>query len=494
MFYPTRFNEKNIKETIGSFFAIFLLCGISFISCGDEYLENARFQISPSQEITLSYPSNMTCDQFSRPGDLFHQALFFAAKNVDEDQSDAHMEVNVCDLSFILTMRKGNEALPAGQGAMDDAVEKMVEDLHRSFNTNSIFHLKLTNGTGSYYQFEDVQFVKAHQVLPGRLKWATLGLLNLGSQGIMIRGYSRAKDDRDYKAMLNIIENLAIVVMPTNRTDAALIEASYSGNYDEVKQLLVKGANVDAVDSWGWTSLMYAAKEGHAKIALHLIDKDAGVNRRTTTDTGSTVLCFATEGNKLEVIEALLKRGADVNGRSKNGMTPLAFAAQSGFVEAAKLLISKGALVDLFGPQGEPDSVRSPLMCAALYGGIEMMELLLTNGAKIDLTNSTGNTALMLAAKRPRPEVLEFLIKNGAQVNARGVYGHTALIYAAYNGQVDNLRILLDAGADPFATATDAKDPNDGKARYGAADVAEQQGQFEALAIIRAAQARRIRL
>jgi uncharacterized protein len=101
---------------------------------------------------------------------------------------------------------------------------------------------------------------------------------------------------------------------------------------------------------------------------------------------------------------------------------------------------------------------------------------------------------LMLAAKYPYPDALKLLIKNKADVNAKGRHGHTALIYAAHNGRSENLKILLSAGADLSATATDSDNPDDQQNRYGAADVAELQGQLESLAVILDARSKRHRL
>jgi ankyrin repeat protein len=164
------------------------------------------------------------------------------------------------------------------------------------------------------------------------------------------------------------------------------------------------------------------------------------------------------------------------------------------FPEAAGLLLSKGADPNLLFSRDEPDVSFSPLMNASCHGYIEMMSLLLTNGAKVDLPNEKGDTALMLAAKYPYPDALKLLIKNKADVNAKGRHGHTALIYAAYNGRSENLKILLSAGADLSATATDSDNPDDQQNRYGAADVAELQGQLESLAVILDARSKRHRL
>jgi len=41
-------------------------------------------------------------------------------------------------------------------------------------------------------------------------------------------------------------------------------------------------------------------------------------------------------------VESLLSQGADVNERSRDGMTPLGIAAFWGYAEIAELLLSKG--------------------------------------------------------------------------------------------------------------------------------------------------------
>jgi len=277
--------------------------------------------------------------------------------------------------------------------------------------------------------------------------------------------------------------------MGTNDSGAALLEAAEHGNAGLVKQLLLQGANVDAEDSKGWTPLIFAARSGNEGIVHSLIAHGADVNHRTFTETGSTALCFAIAGSNLTVIQDFLDHGAAVDGKGRNGMTPLIYAAAHGQAKQAKFLISRGAKVDLFGLVDSRGSTWNALMTAADSEGLEMLELLLKEGANLEAKNNSGDTALMEIAKRSHPVSVKFLINNGANVNARGPLGHTALIYAAYNGMVENIRLLLAAGADPFATATDADDPR-GQWKYGAEVVAQQQGHLDALAIIRDAQAR----
>jgi len=189
------------------------------------------------------------------------------------------------------------------------------------------------------------------------------------------------------------------------------------------------------------------------------------------------------------VVKYLLSHGADVNGKARNGTTPLQYMCFDGNTNMAMLLLSKGADPNLPGQTDNTGHTWTPLMTAANSGHLEIMKLLITRGARLEETNNHGDTALLEAAKREVPDSIKLLLEKGANVNARGPFGHTALIYAGYNGQVENIRLLLAAGADPLASATDSSNPAS-NSRYTAANLAVQQGHPEALALIRAAEER----
>lgn len=67
----------------------------------------------------------------------------------------------------------------------------------------------------------------------------------------------------------------------------------------------------------------------------------------------------------LNVVEALIKNGTDVNIEDENGRTPLHYAAQKGKVEVGKLLIKKNANIDA----RTTDDGKTPIFIAAEEGG-----------------------------------------------------------------------------------------------------------------------------
>jgi ankyrin repeat protein len=72
--------------------------------------------------------------------------------------------------------------------------------------------------------------------------------------------------------------------------------------------LIIKGADVQAKDRWGWTPLHCAVDEGNRGLARLLIAKGAEVN--TKTNKGATALSIAKEKGHTEIVELLRKHGA----------------------------------------------------------------------------------------------------------------------------------------------------------------------------------------
>lgn len=112
-----------------------------------------------------------------------------------------------------------------------------------------------------------------------------------------------------------------------------------------VNFLLEKGADIDIPGESDMTPLMYACSRGKvkgSKIALRLIMGGANVSYVRQADD-MTALKFAVEDCHPEVITALVKAGADVNGPSETDITPLMLAARANNIDTIKALIENGA-------------------------------------------------------------------------------------------------------------------------------------------------------
>lgn len=102
---------------------------------------------------------------------------------------------------------------------------------------------------------------------------------------------------------------------------------------------------------------------------------------------------FAAAANgDVQGCKILVQRGANVDARDAEGLTPLAWAAQYGRVEAARYLISQRANLNPADKWG-----FTPLMWASQEGQRAMVELLLSKGANPWVMTRTGVTAHALS-------------------------------------------------------------------------------------------------
>ena len=99
---------------------------------------------------------------------------------------------------------------------------------------------------------------------------------------------------------------------------------------------------------------------------------------------------------------------------NNDGVTPLYTAAEERRTEIVELLIKGGADANKANANYDGDT---PLYAAAKHGFTEVVELLIKGGADANKENNHGATPLYAAAKHRFTEVVKLLIKGGADVN-----------------------------------------------------------------------------
>jgi ankyrin repeat protein len=245
--------------------------------------------------------------------------------------------------------------------------------------------------------------------------------------------------------------------------------------------VLLAAASTHAADD----PLVTAAAAGDVKSVRTLLGQRHDPNARSTD--GSTALHWAVRSEDLEVVNALLKAGAQVSMANALGVTPVYLAAESGNAIILKRLLDAGADVKTADASGD-----TLLMAAVRAGSAEAVDVLLERGAPVNAGEPQfGHTALMWAARRNDTAIMKRLLARGAEPDARSRVGEkpvarppgagggshgvgivrsgvppqgeqqptpggmTPLLFAARDGQVDAARLLLEAGAD-----VNAADPN----------------------------------
>ncbi|KAI2492666.1 serine/threonine kinase [Fragilaria crotonensis] len=120
--------------------------------------------------------------------------------------------------------------------------------------------------------------------------------------------------------------------------DYELMYNARDGNLDEVRDLLRRGANVNAKGKYGWTALIVASWNDHLEVVRALLDHD-GVDVNIQGIKGWTALSGASYKGQLEVVRALLMHnGVDANIQNEDGETALDVARKENKGDVARLL------------------------------------------------------------------------------------------------------------------------------------------------------------
>jgi cytohesin len=156
----------------------------------------------------------------------------------------------------------------------------------------------------------------------------------------------------------------------------------------------------------------------------------------------------AVESHDLKTVKRLIRDGADVNARNKDGQTPLHIAALVARADIANLLIEGGADINAKEEHG-----WTPLhqACANSRWAASVAELLISKGADIHTVTNDGYAPLHAAARGGNAGLVRLLIEKGADVNAQTKSGDTPLHWAAQAcryDQAETVEALLSAGAE----------------------------------------------
>ncbi|WAO96991.1 Hypothetical protein NCS54_01468900 [Fusarium falciforme] len=114
--------------------------------------------------------------------------------------------------------------------------------------------------------------------------------------------------------------------------------------------------------------LYYAVKLHLIGTAISLITEQ---NVNETSSLGRSALGIACTNGSIDVVDVLLKKGADITVADNDGLTPLNAASANGHIEVVKLLLEKGADVTV-----ADDGGRTPLNSASNNGHVGVVKLL----------------------------------------------------------------------------------------------------------------------
>jgi ankyrin repeat protein len=180
--------------------------------------------------------------------------------------------------------------------------------------------------------------------------------------------------------------------------------AVYCGHYEVAKILIEAGADVDAAHSTDHTVLYHTLESPRLRAEVIQLLLDAGVNMNHTPLTWAIRYRVATE-----IVAMLIEAGADVNERSKAGATVLILAVRFSRNQLVDLLLRSGAEINA----AEEFSGSTALACAVAIKDIETVKQLIEAGADLEMAAKSGNTPLMTAKSERSEEIVKLLTDAG---------------------------------------------------------------------------------
>ncbi|KAG8552330.1 hypothetical protein GDO81_004477 [Engystomops pustulosus] len=243
-------------------------------------------------------------------------------------------------------------------------------------------------------------------------------------------------------------------------------------------------------------SLLLAAREADvARIKKHLLLEIVNFKHPQTHETALHFAASSPYPKRKQVCELLLRKGGNVNEKTKDFLTPLHVAAEKGYNDVVEVLLKHEAKVNAVDNLGQTCLHR-----AAHCGHLQTCRILLNSGSDPAIVSLQGFTALQMgnegvqqilqeglsfsntdadrqlleAAKAGDLETVKKLC-NSQTVNCRDVEGRqsTPLHFAAGYNRVAVVEYLLEHGADVHAKDKGGLVPLHNACSYGHYEVAE---------------------
>ncbi len=185
-----------------------------------------------------------------------------------------------------------------------------------------------------------------------------------------------------------------------------LHKASSNSSNGSFKGMLLSSsrATIDPIDTWGRSTLSWAAEWGDQKMIQQLLHRGADPNK--ADELGKTPLHWALGHNSLVSLTTLLSAGAAINRKDHYGRTTLMLSVQ-------------------------------------LHDDINITRLLLDSGANMTSRDLWGGTVFHYAASADHPRVLTYLLERGGDLNVENYSSHTALEAACSQQSHRALKTLL---------------------------------------------------
>ena len=224
----------------------------------------------------------------------------------------------------------------------------------------------------------------------------------------------------------------------TKNKTTLLINSAKNNNHDVVTLLLENGANIEPMDDFGYTAFQYLISSNNRNYTLIklFIDKGADINAKDVS-SGESLMFYAIESESLPRIQELIRLGASVNVKNKNGNRP-----RFDDPEVIMYIIDNGADINAV------DSRHDTYLCVAINDNdLELAHYLISKGIDVNQNCYFTEPPIIKAIEDQNIVLVKFLADNGSDLNAIGYFDRNVMEYAEREGNKEIIDFLKERGA-----------------------------------------------
>eukprot|EP01098_Paradermamoeba_levis_P010768 TRINITY_DN4539_c0_g1_i1.p1 TRINITY_DN4539_c0_g1~~TRINITY_DN4539_c0_g1_i1.p1 ORF type:complete len:459 (-),score=162.22 TRINITY_DN4539_c0_g1_i1:94-1470(-) len=237
---------------------------------------------------------------------------------------------------------------------------------------------------------------------------------------------------------------------PNKKGETLLQVACQEGQEDIVRLLLEQGARqgeklkINQSDNkLGRNALFYAIESNSPEIVELLLEHNIEANK--TDKDGYLPLHFALSLYEDDQIASkLIPKTQKLDQANKEGLTPLHFAAGHANMNIIDDLVKNGA-----NPNAKDKKGNTPIfMASSSSSALNAINLLLKSGADINATNDDDDTLLHWAAREGDQQLTRFLLEKGANPNLLNKHEESPLKIAFLTAKDKVVELLRDKTED----------------------------------------------
>ncbi|MDP0929925.1 ankyrin repeat domain-containing protein [Paracoccus onubensis] len=161
-----------------------------------------------------------------------------------------------------------------------------------------------------------------------------------GATALLVATHANAID-----AARVLIDAGADVNAKDDINDSPYLYAGARGHLEILKMTLAHGADLKSTNRYGGTALIPASERGHVETVKTLIEAGSDINHVNNLHWTALLeaIILGDDGSRhQQIVELLVKAGADVNLADGEGVTPLQHARRSGYRDIEQILVAAG--------------------------------------------------------------------------------------------------------------------------------------------------------